>query len=47
MKQYVERAFSNNSPRRDDSEDAMLSRKPLGPSFCVSCDKEIVNLYQK
>ncbi|CDW87260.1 UNKNOWN [Stylonychia lemnae] len=47
MKQYVERAFTNNSPRRDDSDDAMLSRKPLNGTFCASCDKELVNLYQK
>eukprot|EP00347_Sterkiella_histriomuscorum_P021601 403333413 len=32
---------------RDDSDDAMLSRKPLGQMSCASCDRDIVNLYQK
>lgn len=46
MRQFVEKTF-NNSPRREDSDYAMLTRKPLGNMFCASCDKDIVNLYQK
>jgi hypothetical protein len=37
------------SPRlKDEVDDAMLTKRPLhNQSFCASCDKEVLNLYQK
>ena len=37
------------SPRvKEEPEEAMLTKRPLQQqSFCASCDKEVLNLYQK
>jgi len=32
------------SSNRKDEDDAMITRKYVGPANCVSCDKNIINL---
>lgn len=33
-----------NGNKRDEEDDAMFTKKHLGPVSCASCDKDIVNL---
>ena len=33
-----------NGNKRPEEDDAMFTRKPLGPVQCASCEKGIVNL---
>lgn len=33
--------------RSKDDDDAMISRKPLGGSSCISCSKNVTNMYEK
>ena len=33
-----------NKPKRDDEDDAMFTKKPLGGWSCASCERNIINL---
>jgi len=37
-------AKGGGSPGRDNEDDAMLSKKPLGGMSCASCERNLINL---
>lgn len=44
IKNLYDLMMAANAGKKDNEEDAMFTRKPLGPVSCASCDKGIVNL---
>lgn len=46
LKNLYDLFVSKNSPRENE-DDAMFTRKPLGGNSCASCEKNITNLQGK
>lgn len=44
IKNLYDLMMAANVSKKDNEDDAMFTRKPLGPVSCASCDKGIVNL---
>jgi hypothetical protein len=44
MKQFFEVYLKNVGNNADESEDAMLSKKPYGGATCASCERKLVNM---
>jgi len=44
IKNLYDLMMAANAGKKDNEDDAMFTRKPLGPVSCASCDKGIVNL---
>lgn len=44
IKTFVEKTSMSNSPRKEEEDSAILSKRPLGGWSCASCEKDLSHM---